>query len=210
MDKTFITALTGEGKPYNRACSAREMHPFCRLQRRLSTGKRLTRFSVAYGSLRIVFACHPGGGDLLSAYPCANLSCSLYSGEKTSPSGGSPRRGIGVHFCCGDPAEGLQVGRSLSLACTQKDLPMNRPTDEARFYGFRCQRQRCRQRRHIYSSPKAIPQPFEPARWKRAEPSEPSEPSEPCHAVAPWAIPHPLNLLNPLKPLTPLYFPIVI
>ena len=172
------------------------MHPFCRLRRRLSTGKRLTRFSVAYGSLRIVFACHPGGGDLLSAYPCANLSCSLYSGEKTSPSGESPRRGIGVHFCCGDPAEGLQVGRSLSLACTQKDLPMNRPTDEARFYGFRCQRQCCRQRRHIYSSPKAIPQPFEPARWKRAEPSEPSEP---CHAVAPMAIPHPLSRVDGIR-----------
>ena len=40
----------------------------------------------------------PRGGGLLSAYPCANLSCSLYSGKKTSPSGGSPRRGIGVHF----------------------------------------------------------------------------------------------------------------
>ena len=52
---------------HNRACGALEMHPFYRLRRRLSTGKRLTRFSVTYGSLRIVFACHPGGGDLLSA-----------------------------------------------------------------------------------------------------------------------------------------------
>ena len=42
--------------------------PFCRLRRRLSTGKRLTRFSVAYDSLRIVFACHPGGGDLLYVF----------------------------------------------------------------------------------------------------------------------------------------------
>ena len=47
-----------------------------------------------------------------------------------------PQAPKGVHFCCGDSAEGLQVGRSLSLACTQKDLPMNRPTDEARLYGF--------------------------------------------------------------------------
>jgi hypothetical protein len=137
LDKTFITALTGEGKT--------SQPPF---------GRGKCTPSAAFGGTS------PGGGGLLSAYPCANLSCSLYSGEKTSPSGGSPRRGIGVHFCCGDPAEGLQVGRSLSLACTQKDLPMNRPTDEARFYGFRCQRQRCRQRRHIYSSPKAIPHPL--------------------------------------------------
>ena len=76
MDKTFTTALR-----------ALEMHPFCRLQRRLSTGKRLTRFSVACGSLRIVFACHPGGGDLLYAFLSANLSCSFYGIAKTSPSG---------------------------------------------------------------------------------------------------------------------------
>ena len=155
MDKTFITALTGEGKPYNRACSARKMHPFCRLQRRLSTGKRLTRFSVAYGSLRIVFACHPGGGDLLSAYPCANLSCSLYSGEKTSPSGGSPRRGIGVHF--------HERSEVLWFSLPKAALPPKAA--------------------YILIARRAIPQP--------SEPFEPSEPSEPCHAVAPWAIPHP-------------------
>ena len=34
-----------------------------------STGKRVTRFSVACGSLRLVFACHPGGGDSSDAYP---------------------------------------------------------------------------------------------------------------------------------------------
>ena len=68
-----------------------EMHPFC--LRHLSTGKRLTRFSVAYGSLRIVFACHPGGGGLLSASLSANLSHSLLSAAKTSPSGGSTAAG---------------------------------------------------------------------------------------------------------------------
>ncbi len=32
-----------------------------------------------------------------------------------------------------------------------------------------------------------------------SEPSEPSEPFEPCHAVAPWAIPSPLNPMNLLS-----------
>ena len=72
--------------------------PSAACRRRLSTGKRLTRFSLACGSLRIVFACHPGGGDLLYAFLSANLSCSIYSAARTSPSGGSPRRGIGVYF----------------------------------------------------------------------------------------------------------------
>ena len=35
---------------FSAECAQREeMHPFCRLRRRLSTGKRLTRFSVAQG-----------------------------------------------------------------------------------------------------------------------------------------------------------------
>ncbi len=64
-EKNHTTGLRPEeNRPT--ALRALEMHPFCRLRRRLSTGKRLTRFSVTYGSLRIVFACHPGGGDLLS------------------------------------------------------------------------------------------------------------------------------------------------
>ena len=62
MNKTFTTGLRPMGNRPT-ALAGVEMHPFCRLRRRLSTGKRLTRFSVAYGSLRIVFACHPGGGD---------------------------------------------------------------------------------------------------------------------------------------------------
>ena len=76
-----------------------------------------------------------------------------------SPTGGKvvPKVPKGVHFCCGDPAEGLQVGRSLPLACTQKDLPMNRPTDEARLYGFH------RREAAINSSPaRAIPPPLNP------------------------------------------------
>ena len=36
---------------------------------------------------------------------------------------------VGMFSLCGDPAEGFQVGQSWSLACTQKDLPMNCPTD---------------------------------------------------------------------------------
>jgi len=35
MNKTITTALADEGKPYNRAYGAMEMHPFCRLLRRL-------------------------------------------------------------------------------------------------------------------------------------------------------------------------------
>ena len=46
-------------------------------------------FQSSADSLQISFACHPGGGGLLSASPCANLSCSFYRGAKTSPSGGS-------------------------------------------------------------------------------------------------------------------------
>ena len=37
--------------------------------------------------LQNVFAVHPGGGSLLSAYPCANLSRSLHSAAKICPSG---------------------------------------------------------------------------------------------------------------------------
>ena len=75
-----------------------------------------------------------------------------------------PKVPKGVHFCCGDPAEGLQVGRSLSLACTQKDLPMNRPTDEAWLYGFH------RREAAINSSPaRAIPQPSVPQRLVKPE-----------------------------------------
>ena len=76
-----------------------EMHPFCRLRRRLSTGKRLTRFSVACGSLRIVFACHPGGGDFSGAMPCDTYEAE-WEAESKLPSPGEvpPQAGIGVHF----------------------------------------------------------------------------------------------------------------
>ena len=33
------------------------------------------------------YGTSPGGGGLLYAYPCANLSRSLYSAARTSPSG---------------------------------------------------------------------------------------------------------------------------
>ena len=45
-------------------------------------------FQSPYGSLQISFACHPGGGGLLSASLSANLSRSLYSGARSSPFGG--------------------------------------------------------------------------------------------------------------------------
>ena len=58
-------------------------------------GKHVTGFSGRFTPLQIQFLCHPGGGSLLSASPCANLSSSLYSDAKTSPSGGGAvgRRG---------------------------------------------------------------------------------------------------------------------
>ena len=87
-----------EGKPYNRA-SPVEMHPFCRLRRRLSTGKRLTRFSGHCAPLRIVFACHPGGGDFSGAMPCDTYEAE-WEAESKLPSPGEvpPQAGIGVHF----------------------------------------------------------------------------------------------------------------
>ena len=55
------TAFQAE-KPYNRAFGARKCTP------------------SAYGT-------SPSGGGLLYAFPCANLSCSVYSGARTSPAG---------------------------------------------------------------------------------------------------------------------------
>ena len=75
-----INAACRRQKNHTTGLRPSEMHPFC--LRHLSAGKRLTRFSVAYGSLRIVFACHPGGGGLLSASLSANLSRSLLSAAK--------------------------------------------------------------------------------------------------------------------------------
>ena len=61
----------------------------------LLKGSMSLDFRVASLPLQIQFLCHPGGGSLLSASPCANLSSSLYSAAKTSPSGGGAvgRRG---------------------------------------------------------------------------------------------------------------------
>ena len=57
-------ALPAAAKTFTTALRPLEMHPFC---------------------LRHL----PRRGGLLSAYPCANLSRSLYCAAKTSPSGGS-------------------------------------------------------------------------------------------------------------------------
>ena len=64
--KTFIIALAGEGKQANRAYGARKCTP-----------------SAACGGVS------PRGGDLLSTFLSANLSCTIYSVAKTFPSGGS-------------------------------------------------------------------------------------------------------------------------
>ena len=64
MDKTFTTALAGEGKQANRPNGRRKFTP-----------------SAACGGVS------PGRGDLLYAFLIANLSCSFYSMAKTSPSG---------------------------------------------------------------------------------------------------------------------------
>ena len=85
-------------KPNNRA-SPVEMHPFCRLRRRLSTGKRLTRFSGRCASLRIVFACHPGG-EILAALSFVQLMKLDGKRRANFPPLGEvpPQAGIGVHF----------------------------------------------------------------------------------------------------------------
>ena len=88
-----------EGKPSQPGLRPVEMHPFCRLWRRLSTGKRLTRFSGRCAPLRIVFACYPGGGDFSGAMPCDTYEAE-WEAESKLPSPGEvpPQAGIGVHF----------------------------------------------------------------------------------------------------------------
>ena len=175
--RQFEFMAVTEGKPYNRA-SPVEMHPFCRLRRRLSTGKRLTRFSGRCAPLRIVFACHPGGGDFSGAMPCDTYEAE-WEAESKLPSPGEvpPQAGIGVHF---------QRAR-------RRGLPVfHRP--QGRFYGFTSPPA------HQYTSP--LPRfyqngaagahihllftihhlPFPHGR--PPQPSEPSEPSDPkCPSI---------------------------
>ena len=66
-------------------------------------------FQSPCGSLQISFACHPGGGGLLSASLSANLSRSLYSGARSSPLRGKGGASApkGVHFPRAKGAVGL-------------------------------------------------------------------------------------------------------
>ena len=62
MNKTFATALTGEGKQANHAFGVMEITPIPACGGTSPKGKHVTGFSVVYDSLRIQFLCHPGGG----------------------------------------------------------------------------------------------------------------------------------------------------
>ena len=72
---------------------ARGNAPLSVLRTTSPKGKHVTGFSGRFAPLRIQFLCHPGGGSLIYAYPCANLSRSLYSAAKISPSGGEAAEG---------------------------------------------------------------------------------------------------------------------
>ena len=62
MKKTFTTALSGEGAP-----------PLVAGATTLPGGKHVTGFSVAYGSLRIQFLCHPRKRGHYKAPLCCEL-----------------------------------------------------------------------------------------------------------------------------------------
>ena len=98
MIKPNNRALGAIGKHANRAGARWKCTPSAY---GTSTRESVSRnFQSPYGSLQISFACHPGGGGLLSAQPCANLSRSSYSNGKSSPFGGKvvPKVPKGVHF----------------------------------------------------------------------------------------------------------------
>ena len=150
------------------------MHPFCRLRRRLSTGKRLTRFSVACGSLRIVFACHPGGGDFSGAIPCDTYEAE-WEAESKLPSPGEvpPQAGIGVHF---HRAAGPVCLFSIARKGGFMVLLVHQPTSTlAHYRGFI--------KTGAFFIFKAPPPPFEP--FEPFEPSEPFESSEPSDPKCP-------------------------
>ena len=109
----------GEGKQANRPAGV-EMHPFCRLRRRLSTGKRLTRFSGRFCSPTNHVRLPPRRGRFALRSAFVLISILRHNAAKTSPSGGGA------------------VGRRGAF-----------PTGEARFYGFRCLWQRCRRKAAI-------------------------------------------------------------
>ena len=76
----------GKGKPYNRAFGAREMHPFC--LRHLSTGKRLTKFSVALRLPTNFVRLPPRRGRFALRLPLDLISITKHSTARSAPSGG--------------------------------------------------------------------------------------------------------------------------
>ena len=121
----FYNSAPRNGKPYNRACGALEMHPYPRLQRYFHLKvKRLTTFCASLTLLQNVFAVHPGGGKFALLSTSELISISRHKGTKTSPSGGGAvgRRGA---FLSPVRAVGLfSSGRSpvvwFSLHCCHK------------------------------------------------------------------------------------------
>ena len=75
-------------KPNNRPCGRRKKR---KTYNRPSVGENHTAAPLAQGNAPLLppaAASSPEGQICSSLTPCANLSCSLYSGKKSSPSGG--------------------------------------------------------------------------------------------------------------------------
>ena len=84
--RQFESLATMERKPYNRPVGV-EMHPLCRLWRRLSTGKRLTKFSVAFRLPTNFVRLPPRRGRFALRTAFVLISISRHNAAKTSPSG---------------------------------------------------------------------------------------------------------------------------
>ena len=93
------------GASMNAACGGAPL--WCLSAPPFSTGKGSHDSQSPKGSLRIVFDCHPGrAGGTMDAEQWCHMTQTVRV-TQTSPSGGSPRRGIGVHFPQAQP--GLPV-----------------------------------------------------------------------------------------------------
>ncbi len=89
----FESLATMERKPYNRPVGV-EMHPFCRLRRRLSTGKRLTKFSVAFRLPTNFVRLPPRRGRFALRTAFVLISISRHNAAKTSPLRGGKGTGF--------------------------------------------------------------------------------------------------------------------
>ena len=139
----------------------------------LLKGSMSLDFRVASLPLQIQFLCHPGGGSLLYASPCANLSSSLYSAAKTSPSGGGAvgRRGA---------FPSRQRRGCMVFPRPQGGLPVF-PGRKPGYKGF------------LYIAPQAPPQPSQPKTASNLRPLGPVGPINPRlrsrrQSLAPWAV----------------------